>query len=423
MKEKVFTYLLLVIVVSIVGEFKIYPLDINLRISLGTPLFFFLLLWSKVLKPIPSGVLVGIGVVLFRIGIDVLNSEPLPLYDAFSLHFPVFFYYATYGLFFHFFKMKELYSKLILLGALGCLTEILASIVEIFARSFFMSQSFSIQMFVYIAVVSFFRSFFTIGFFSMIILRETRIKEEEQRRRSEQMLIHVSDLYVEMIQLKKSMKNAEGLTHECYDLYKSLKTDGQNDAISRKMLKIAGEVHEMKKDHQRIYSGLTKVMVKEKISFYMTMEDIIQVIIKSNSRYHEMLGKTITYQTHIQKDSHTYHTFILLSIINNLVANAIEAINQTGKITIAVELQEEHIIISVSNNGPLIPEKQKEIIFQPGFTTKFDSTGKASSGIGLSFVKEMIQELGGSIKLIDTSHPVETTFVINLPLHQVTESE
>ena len=40
---------------------------------------------------------------------------------------------------------------------------------------------------------------------------------------------------------------------------------------SQAMLKIAGELHEIKKDNQRIYAGLSKLMAKEKLDDFMNI--------------------------------------------------------------------------------------------------------------------------------------------------------
>lgn len=70
--------------------------------------------------------------------------------------------------------------------------------------------------------------------------------------------------------------------------------------------------------------------------------------------------------------------------------------------------------IIVSDNGSGISAKNKPLIFEPGFTTKFDDTGMASNGIGLSHIKNVIENIGGAINLLDTSET--TTFEIQLPV-------
>jgi two-component system sensor histidine kinase YcbA len=225
---------------------------------------------------------------------------------------------------------------------------------------------------------------------------------------------------VEKVQLEKSAKNAEELTSACYMLYRELKKQN-NQEQAQAMLKIAGELHEIKKDNQRIYAGLSKLMAKENLDDYMNIEEIIQVITHSNQNYGEILGKTIDYKVNIAGEHPRYRTFVLLSLINNLVANAVEAIHQTGQIVLTVERINDRIKIRIHDNGSGISPKNKAFIFEPGFTTKFDHNGIASNGIGLSYIKNIIEHNGGEIKLIDSTKTEGTTFDILLPVASLTE--
>jgi two-component system sensor histidine kinase YcbA len=157
-------------------------------------------------------------------------------------------------------------------------------------------------------------------------------------------------------------------------------------------------------------------MAKEKLDDFMSIEEIIAVITRSNKNYGEMLGKTIEYQVNILGKHPHYQTFILLSLINNLVSNAVEAIIQEGQIVLTVEKAEDIIKIRINDNGCGISTKIIPIIFEPGFTTKFDQIGIASNGIGLSYIKNVIENIGGGIKLIDSTETEGTTFEIQLPV-------
>ncbi|MDF2857415.1 MAG: histidine kinase [Neobacillus sp.] len=75
MSEKLVAYIFMIIAVPIAGEMKFYPIDGDLRVSLGTPIFFFILLWLRKIHPIISGLLVGTAVVLFRIFLSGLQAD------------------------------------------------------------------------------------------------------------------------------------------------------------------------------------------------------------------------------------------------------------------------------------------------------------------------------------------------------------
>jgi signal transduction histidine kinase len=99
----------------------------------------------------------------------------------------------------------------------------------------------------------------------------------------------------------------------------------------------------------------------------------------------------------------------IIRILNNLIKNALQAIDNAthGKIIVSLKSNNtSEIIIEVSDNGNGIPDDIKHKIFVPNFTTK--STG---SGLGLAMVKNMVEQLGGTIYF--TSKVNEgTTFTI-----------
>lgn len=421
MKEKIILYLLLIILVPIAGEFKFFPLDTMIRISLGTPLFFFILLWSKKINPILAGVLAGASVVLFRVSLDAITLSSFSLFELWSYHTPVFFYYTSYGILFFVFKVNSYHHAPIIVGLFGVICEVTSSIIEIYIRDLFIDQVLSLYTLILIHVIAVIRSFFVLGFFNIIILKESKRAEEEQRKRNENMLLLISNLYVEMIQLTKSMKNAEDLTRNSYELYRILKD--AHSPLSPVVLDIAGKIHEIKKDHQRIHSGLTKLMVEGTVADFMHISDILNVVVASNSSYKDLLEKKIRFKINVAGEHVPYQTYLLLSIINNLVSNAVEAIEKSGVITITISKETELLVISVSDNGPGIAEKHKKFIFQPGFTTKFDCAGNASNGIGLPYVKGVIHDLGGTIQLLETKEQTGVTFRIELPIDKLKVSE
>jgi len=93
-------------------------------------------------------------------------------------------------------------------------------------------------------------------------------------------------------------------------------------------------------------------------------------------------------------------------VIINLITNAIQAMNETGQITIRLTDQLKQITIEFEDSGSGIPDKNLNKIFEPLFTTKQKGTG-----LGLSSCKSIIQQHGGTIHV--KNNP--TTFTIQLP--------
>ena len=97
-------------------------------------------------------------------------------------------------------------------------------------------------------------------------------------------------------------------------------------------------------------------------------------------------------------------------VIENLCKNAVDAMNGSGKITLFVQDEGEHIAIEVSDTGKGIKKKDIKHVFKPGFTTK-----KRGWGLGLSLAKRIVEEYHkGRIFVVNSELGKGTTFRIEL---------
>jgi two-component system, NtrC family, sensor kinase len=101
----------------------------------------------------------------------------------------------------------------------------------------------------------------------------------------------------------------------------------------------------------------------------------------------------------------------LTQVWTNLVSNAIHAINGAGHISFEARIENNQILIEVSNDGPRIPENHLASIFEPFFTTKERGIG---TGLGLNIIQKIVEHHKGQILCI--SNEEKTTFRIILPL-------
>jgi len=107
-------------------------------------------------------------------------------------------------------------------------------------------------------------------------------------------------------------------------------------------------------------------------------------------------------------------------VILNLITNAFYAVNEKKQrdvsfkpiVTVSTKKSDEYITISVSDNGDGIPEKVKEKIFQPFFTTK--PTGQGT-GLGLSMSYDIVTKGHDGKLKVETTKNKGTTFIIELP--------
>jgi signal transduction histidine kinase len=106
---------------------------------------------------------------------------------------------------------------------------------------------------------------------------------------------------------------------------------------------------------------------------------------------------------------------VLLNLYNNAFYAVNEKIGMSGfepKVRISTKRDGSSVLIAVHDNGKGIPEKVKEKIFQPFFTTK--PTGQGT-GLGLSLSYDIVKGHGGEFK-VDSIEGNGTTFTILLPI-------
>jgi signal transduction histidine kinase len=101
----------------------------------------------------------------------------------------------------------------------------------------------------------------------------------------------------------------------------------------------------------------------------------------------------------------------LNQIWSNLIDNALDAIPIGGRIEVTAARAARGVVVSVMDNGPGIPEENRQRIFDLFFTTK--AVGKGT-GIGLDLVRRYVANNGGDIEF--DSVPGRTEFRVTLPL-------
>lgn len=91
-------------------------------------------------------------------------------------------------------------------------------------------------------------------------------------------------------------------------------------------------------------------------------------------------------------------------VIENLVRNAIDAIEGEGEIEVRVSDSGRKVVVEVEDNGKGIPQNKFKTIFRPGFTTK-----SRGWGLGLSLAKRIIEEYHGGRIFVASSEAGKAT--------------
>ncbi|MCB9051187.1 MAG: HAMP domain-containing histidine kinase [Lewinellaceae bacterium] len=98
-------------------------------------------------------------------------------------------------------------------------------------------------------------------------------------------------------------------------------------------------------------------------------------------------------------------------VVENLLRNALDAMESTGKISAEVYEDSDYIYIDISDTGKGIPASKFKTVFQPGFTTK-----KRGWGLGLSLAKRIVEDYHkGKIFVKRSEEGQGTTFTIQMP--------
>lgn len=151
-----------------------------------------------------------------------------------------------------------------------------------------------------------------------------------------------------------------------------------------------------------------EIVGKEKQEFYI--EQLLEEVL--NFLYPSLLND----QIHLVEEMHgkvQFYGYVdeIRQVFINILFNAIDALHTREKdkvVTIVLKECGGEIVISVSNNGPVIDQEVLHTIFEPFVTTK-----ELGTGLGLFVCKQIIEKHGGRISI--ASDESMTTFSIYLP--------
>jgi signal transduction histidine kinase len=94
-----------------------------------------------------------------------------------------------------------------------------------------------------------------------------------------------------------------------------------------------------------------------------------------------------------------------------LIENSLDAIGDSGTLTLSTKLQGKTILVEIADTGQGIPAECADRVFEPFFTTKPFGKGL---GLGLDTVQRVVQKHFGAVAF--DSKPSQTTFHVRLPL-------
>jgi signal transduction histidine kinase len=100
----------------------------------------------------------------------------------------------------------------------------------------------------------------------------------------------------------------------------------------------------------------------------------------------------------------------LNQVWSNVIDNALDAVGESGRVTVSGQLDGDCVVVRVVDNGEGISPDIKTRVFDPFFTTKPMGQG---TGLGLDIARRIVRRHDGQIEF--DSRPGHTEFRVILP--------
>lgn len=404
---------------AFMGQVNFYPFSTDFRITVGVVMFTFLLLYFNSIPIIATSIITGISVLLMRVGIDVFANQ-VSIDIASFKHIPALIYYISYGIIIDRTGFRKLFEKPIYFIITLTAADIMSNFLELIIRNQSNIKSFD-EIFSTIMLIAVIRSSLVLALFWIIKYYSLFITKEEHQKRYKELLLLTAKLKSEVFFLKKSMQDIESAMVKSYSIYNTIKESVPMDkdelkGIMADSLDLSIDIHEIKKDYNRIVISMEKLMPASDLYKTMKMSEIFETINDIFTRYIEVINKDIVLNFEIEKDFKTSEYFIIMSILNNLIQNSIEACFRSDSfVLVRCYINEDMVVFNIMDNGKGIKAKDSELIFEPGFTTKFNpETGQISTGLGLTHIKLLSEHLKGKISLNNETEGI-TEFILEIP--------
>ncbi|MBN2897144.1 MAG: sensor histidine kinase [Clostridia bacterium] len=420
LKKICFTALL----TTFMGQVYINPFGSSFRMSMAIVALTLLLLEFDDIPILRTSMVTATTVFCFRVFTDYISTNEA-YYILINRHLPAAIFYIVIGVLFFYLKIRELMDSPVRLVMFVGLSDMLANVIEVFIREEFIATSFN-AIFTRLFVTGLVRALITLLFFSGIRFYNVLVLREENRQRYEEFIMRSARMKSEVFFLNKTMRDIEVAMNRAYSIYNELKQDDvpieepYRGELRDRLLNLSKDIHEIKKDNQRVVFGIEGLISAEETNQPMAVETLIAMVVDNTRRYILSQKKGISIIADVHYAFMTLEYFPLISIINNLVNNSIDAIDEEGYINVVLFKRENHIFVEIIDNGKGIKVQDMGAIFLPGFSTKFNrETGKMSTGIGLSHVKEIVEKHFGGKIYLDPNQEKGTKFTIEIPCERI----
>lgn len=160
---------------------------------------------------------------------------------------------------------------------------------------------------------------------------------------------------------------------------------------------------------QLIERLLNLALVEQQQSLHSPVIISLKHLIESllNTRAARIAQQKIQLQLSLDEHAEIYgEKFLIEQALLNLLDNALDFTPVAGQILITVERQDQHWVMRITNQGEPIPDYAMPRLTERFFSLPRPTTGRKSTGLGLSFVQEVMNLHQGQLQLLNTSSGV-----------------
>ncbi|HAY41507.1 MAG TPA: histidine kinase, partial [Gammaproteobacteria bacterium] len=147
---------------------------------------------------------------------------------------------------------------------------------------------------------------------------------------------------------------------------------------------------------------LSKIERRDKLSDVtkVDVKNLIEEVIKVPTRIGNITAKGIKIKYEIErKFSIKAEKLLAEQAVSNIIDNAIDFTKENSTITIKVNESNTSINIHILDQGPGMVEHERNQLFRRFFSSVRPHTGKRGNGLGLRFVKKIMNLHGGQVSL------------------------
>jgi two-component system sensor histidine kinase YcbA len=412
-RQNIEKLLLVAIFTTFMGQIYMLPFGTSFRLTFAVVVLNVLMLTFKEIEPFPAINLVGILMFFVRSGLYVINGNGT-LIEGFGIYYPVIFFYIFYSIIFTLLDVRSLIKTPLALFLAIWICDSIPNIIEVVIRQEWRSANFEEIIFT-IILIGLLRTFITTILVYLSRYYYEKSKERENHHIFVERILLMSNLKTELFFLRKSKKDIEDAMRRSFLVYEKT----ADLELKESVLAVTKDIHEIKKDYSRVISGLEK-SIKDSPVYNMDIREIIDIVMTANRKYALEKKLQVKFESFIGFDFRTNDYLSVISILNNIVTNAVEAFKDKGHVIIEQYVKDKEMVIKVSNDGAGIEPQDIPLIFEAGFSTKFnENNGIMASGIGLTHVKHLVEDyFDGRISVTSIKNE-ETCFKIGIPLERI----